>query len=427
MSDERHNEAEQSEQQPGVVPVRLDAEYPERLSRLLLFVKWLLVIPLYVALVFYGIAAGLVTFFAFWAILLTGRFPEGMFDFVRGFLTFTYKTMAYFPFLMTDAWSLDFDSLDFKVDYPERLSRLNLIFVKLPSFLFGVAPILAGVGAFALFVATIPIWFIVLVSGKYPETLFRDNVRLLQWVIRVSAWQYLMSDDLSLFGTTRAVQVPVALGAVASLFIGLSPWLSIPVPGTDQWPGILTTVGLVRLDKSRAADTLERFVVALRTSDQEAALALTEQTGRAGNAAGVTHDLIACEVFKDTSLVRIKSLANESSVAGRLFEGEITVASGNVGSFRAFLLATEGDWKVSHLRVTTRFSSWTSITPCHIFFQDLGGAFAVPTPTVGPVTSVSTSTTPCIPYSDTEDTLRCPSARVTSIFDGALIGKGESR
>ena len=92
MSDQRHNKAGQSGNKPPLV--RLDVEYPERVSRVLLFLKWLLVIPLYIALVFYGVAAGVVTFFAFLTILLTGRFPERPFDFVRGFLVFSYRTMA---------------------------------------------------------------------------------------------------------------------------------------------------------------------------------------------------------------------------------------------------------------------------------------------------------------------------------------------
>ena len=67
------------------VPVRLSMEYDEPQStgeaianRLLLFVKWLFAIPLYIFAVFYGIAAFIVTFLAFWVILFTGRFPEGL-------------------------------------------------------------------------------------------------------------------------------------------------------------------------------------------------------------------------------------------------------------------------------------------------------------------------------------------------------------
>ena len=245
MSHQLHNEAGRSGQQPAALQVRLDVEYAERLSRLLLFVKWLLVIPLYIALIFYGVAAGLVTFFAFWAILFTGRLPEGMFDFIRGFLAFSYKTMAYSPLLLTDVWdpsgrasvrvgreqiSLPVKHpVDFQVDDPDRLSRLVLVFFKLPSYLLGVAGGLIAVGIFLLVIVAIPAWFIILLAGRYPKPLFRFTLNLLQWVARVNVWQSLLRDDFSLFGTTRAVQVPVALGAVAFVVYGLSLWLPVSV------------------------------------------------------------------------------------------------------------------------------------------------------------------------------------------------------
>ena len=241
MSDHSYNGAEQSEHGGPVPPVRLDVEYPERPSRLLLLVKWLLVIPLYFAMGVYGIAAMVVGFIAFWAILFTGRFPEGMFDFIWAFLAFAYKTMAYFPLLLTDQWTPDdTHPLDFQVDRPERLSRPVLLFVKLPSYLLEVAWSLATVGVSILMIAAIPTWFVILISGRYPKALFRFNISVLQWAARVSAWQWLMRDDLSLFGTTRIVQVPVALGAAAFLYIGigLSPWLPVSLPGAstiDRW------------------------------------------------------------------------------------------------------------------------------------------------------------------------------------------------
>ena len=48
-----------------------DVEYPEHLSRLLIFVKWLLIIPQLFALIFVGLALMVVTVLAFFAILIT--------------------------------------------------------------------------------------------------------------------------------------------------------------------------------------------------------------------------------------------------------------------------------------------------------------------------------------------------------------------
>ncbi len=66
---------------PGY-PLRFDVEYPEELSRWLIFVKWLLVIPHTIILYALSIAVGVIGFIAFFAILFTKRYPRGLFDFV---------------------------------------------------------------------------------------------------------------------------------------------------------------------------------------------------------------------------------------------------------------------------------------------------------------------------------------------------------
>ncbi len=156
------------------VPVRLSIEYEEPQStgqaianRLLLFVKWLFAIPLYFGLVFYGIAAFIVTFLSFWAILFTGRFPEGLFGFVRGYFQYSYHVFSYFPFLLTNHWLPDETHIRLEIDYPpESLSRLVLVFVKLPSFLLSVVSSLAAVVLFLLFLISIPAWFLILVRAS---------------------------------------------------------------------------------------------------------------------------------------------------------------------------------------------------------------------------------------------------------------------
>lgn len=85
-------------------PVTFEIEYPERLSRGLLLLKvffgWLYVgIPHGIILYFYGIAVGIVNFIAFWAILFTGKYPRGMFDFVVGYSRWGSNVTAYLGLL----------------------------------------------------------------------------------------------------------------------------------------------------------------------------------------------------------------------------------------------------------------------------------------------------------------------------------------
>jgi hypothetical protein len=84
-------------------PLRFDVDYPERLSRWLIFVKWLLVIPHIIVLVLYSIAYLFTLVIAWFAILFTGRYPEGLFRFGVGAMRWTLRVQAYL-YLMRDEY-----------------------------------------------------------------------------------------------------------------------------------------------------------------------------------------------------------------------------------------------------------------------------------------------------------------------------------
>jgi hypothetical protein len=87
----------------GQNPVTFDIEYPERLSRLLIFVKWLLIIPHLIVVLFLVIVYGITLVIAWFAILFTGRYPKGMFDFAVGLLRWGVRMNAYYM-LMRDEY-----------------------------------------------------------------------------------------------------------------------------------------------------------------------------------------------------------------------------------------------------------------------------------------------------------------------------------
>ena len=84
-------------------PILFDMEYPPRQSRLLIFVKWFLVIPSAFAWFVLRFISWFVLVIAWFAILFTGRFPRGMFDFITGVSRWGYRLKLYF-FLMTDKY-----------------------------------------------------------------------------------------------------------------------------------------------------------------------------------------------------------------------------------------------------------------------------------------------------------------------------------
>jgi hypothetical protein len=87
--------------------VHIEIPYPDAkkdLNRWLPLVKWFLAIPHYIVLFFLGIAAIFVVIVAWFAILFTGRYPKGLFDFVVGVMRWSLRVSAYAALLTTDEY-----------------------------------------------------------------------------------------------------------------------------------------------------------------------------------------------------------------------------------------------------------------------------------------------------------------------------------
>lgn len=87
--------------------VHIKLEYPDTkkdLNRWLPLVKWLLAIPHYIVLAFMFLAATVCVIIAWFAILFTGRYPVGLFNFVTGVLRWSLRVSAYASLLITDRY-----------------------------------------------------------------------------------------------------------------------------------------------------------------------------------------------------------------------------------------------------------------------------------------------------------------------------------
>jgi len=204
-------------------PVRVDAALDPSLSRGLWLVKWLLLIPHIVLLLFLWVAFLVVGVIAFFGILFTGRYPRSLFDFNVGVLRWSWRvhyygywalgTDRYPPFTLAEV--PDYPAhLD--VPYPERLSR-GLIFVKwflaIPHYLVLAVFVGGGlwlgtrggdgndgwdngstagwslVGLLVLIAA-----IVLLFTGRYPKAIFDFVLGMNRWVFRVVAYATLMTD-----------------------------------------------------------------------------------------------------------------------------------------------------------------------------------------------------------------------------------------
>lgn len=198
-------------------PARLNGELQPGLSRWLWLVKWLLLIPHLIVLVFGWLAVFVLTFVAGVAILFTGRYPRGIFDFNLRVMRWTWRVSFYgLSAFGTDRYP-PFTGrpdpgypADFTVDYPERLSR-GLVLVKwwllaLPHLLIVAVfaggwglrwhagwPLGGGGGLISLLAIIAAV--ILAVTGRYPQQLFDFLMGLNRWCYRVLAYVALMRDE----------------------------------------------------------------------------------------------------------------------------------------------------------------------------------------------------------------------------------------
>jgi hypothetical protein len=88
--------------------VHLEFDYPDNvetdLNRWLPLVKWFLAIPHFIILFFLGIGAFFAVIIAWFAILFTGRYPKGLFDYVVGVGRWALRVYAYAFLLITDRY-----------------------------------------------------------------------------------------------------------------------------------------------------------------------------------------------------------------------------------------------------------------------------------------------------------------------------------
>ena len=84
--------------------IELDDPNPEQLSRFLPLIKWLLALPHYIVLMLLGIVAFVCIVLAWFAILITGRYPAPLFNFVLGFARWSFRVSAYAFLLNTDRY-----------------------------------------------------------------------------------------------------------------------------------------------------------------------------------------------------------------------------------------------------------------------------------------------------------------------------------
>jgi hypothetical protein len=191
-------------------PVTLKGELSHPPGRALWLIKWLILVPHIFILVFLWIAFVFVTLIAFFAILFTGRYPKGLFDFNVGVLRWTWRVGFYgYQALATNEYppfslkSSDYPA-DLDIEYPESLTQWLVLFkwfLAIPHF--AVLFFLTGAGGSSpgfphgglLSVLVLIVAIVLLFTGKYHRDIFRIVMGINRWIYRVIAYVALMTDE----------------------------------------------------------------------------------------------------------------------------------------------------------------------------------------------------------------------------------------
>lgn len=195
-------------------PVHFEVDYPQQLARLTTLFRIVLAIPILVIATLIagadtqttyneagesvrstgGIGASLALATAL-MIVFRRRYPRWWFDFARELTRFGGRVFAYLA-LLTDRYpsTVDEQAVHLEIDYPDvrELNRwLPLVkwLLALPHYI--VLVILSVLSMLAVVAA----WFCIVVTGRYPRSLFDFVVGTFRWWLRVGAYAFLLVID----------------------------------------------------------------------------------------------------------------------------------------------------------------------------------------------------------------------------------------
>jgi hypothetical protein len=180
-------------------PVTYEADFPGGgRNRLTTFFRYIVAIPWLIVVALYGIGAYIAAVIAWFAIVFTGEYPRGLYDFNAKFVRLSARAAAFLD-LATDEYPPfngdPDDSYPVRVGMPEPLPAYDRLKTGL-RFIFGIPVYLLGIvqGVIAAVVALIG-WFAILFTGQMSDGLFNPLRSALAYQTRASAYWLLLTED----------------------------------------------------------------------------------------------------------------------------------------------------------------------------------------------------------------------------------------
>jgi hypothetical protein len=184
---------------PQGYPVGLEVDYPEGgIARWRCFFQGFLAIPHLFVLWFVALGAYFAFIYAWFAILFTGRYPAGVFNFITGALRWGTRVTV-FSYLMSERYppfSTDHDPgypARAQFGYPEGgIARWRPLFQWILAFPHLIVLGLVGI---AVVFAMIYAWFAILFTRRFPPGVFEFVSGVLRWTTRVNAYTLLTTEQ----------------------------------------------------------------------------------------------------------------------------------------------------------------------------------------------------------------------------------------
>ena len=167
-------------------------------NRLTSFFRYIVAIPWLIVASIYGFVAEIVAVIAWFAIVFTGKYPEGLYNFNAGYLRMITRVNG-FEYLLTDEWppfgGEDAANYPIRVGVPPALDQYSRLKTGL-RLIYGIPVyLLAIVQAVILGVCAIIAWFVILFTGKLPDGLFNPMRSASAYLSRAAGYFLLITED----------------------------------------------------------------------------------------------------------------------------------------------------------------------------------------------------------------------------------------
>ena len=217
-------------------PVGYEADYPgDDRNRLTTFFRYLIAIPWLIVVALYGIAAYLAAVVAWFAIVFTGRYPEGLYNFTGQFVRL-YTRVTGFMSLATDEFppfhgNVD-DAYPVRVSIPPPKSEYDRLKTGL-RLIVGIPVLLLDyVQAIVSSVISLIGWFAILFTGRLSEGLFNPLRSALAYQTRAGTYFLLMTEDWPPF----SLEEGAGAGPAGTLEAGGTPGATPAAPPPESEP-----------------------------------------------------------------------------------------------------------------------------------------------------------------------------------------------